>query len=82
MRYAVCGSNDRDRKQEPADRNRNRAEARPLRRKAPALEGGRYNGDGRRGDLSVIWGTNGERRSYHLQSVRVYSLLWSPKHEK
>jgi hypothetical protein len=54
-----------------ADRKRNRAEARPLRRKAPASEGGRYNGDGRRSDLSVIWGTNGERRSYHLQSVRV-----------
>jgi hypothetical protein len=50
--------------------------------KAPASEGGRYSGDGRRRDLSVIWGTNGERRSYHLQSVRVCSLLWSPEHEK
>jgi hypothetical protein len=61
---------------------RNRAEARPLRRKAPASVGGRYNSDRRRGDLSMIWGTNGERRSYHLQSVRVCSLLWSPEHEK
>jgi len=59
MRYVVCGS-------------KIGIESKSLQTgNGTGLKPGHYNGDGRRSDLSVIWGTNGERRSYHLLSVRV-----------
>ena len=82
MRYVVCGSKIGIESKSLQTGNGTGLKPGHLGRKAPASEGGRYNGDGRHSDLSVIWGTNGERRSYHLLSVRVCSLLWSSEHEK